>query len=53
MTSDDKDYMKDNPNRRCPNIKKANKKLGYSPNIDIEEGVRRYIEYLSIEMYNI
>lgn len=53
MVSDDKDYMKDNPNRRCPNIKKANKKLGYIPNINIEEGVRRYLEFLSKEMYNI
>jgi UDP-glucose 4-epimerase len=32
--------------RRCASIDKINKKLGFLPTIDIEEGTRRYIDYL-------
>ena len=35
------DYLVDNPNRRCPVIEKAREKLGYSPKVLVEEGVRR------------
>lgn len=47
--SDDKNYLTDNPNRRCPVIDKARKILGYNPQVSVEEGVNRYLEYLSIE----
>jgi nucleoside-diphosphate-sugar epimerase len=40
-TSDDKDYLTDNPNRRCPIIDKAKNELGYEPTIQLEEGLRR------------
>ena len=40
-TSPDKDYLIDNPNRRCPLITKARKDLGYDPGISLEEGLRR------------
>lgn len=40
-TSSDKDYLVDNPNRRCPVITKARKELGYNPSIAIDEGLKR------------
>ncbi len=39
--SEDKDYLLDNPNRRCPSINKARKKLDYAPGIELQEGLRR------------
>ncbi len=39
--SDDKEYLTDNPNRRCPKLDKARDHLGYSPTIDINEGLKR------------
>ncbi|MFN0171036.1 MAG: NAD-dependent epimerase/dehydratase family protein [Bryobacteraceae bacterium] len=39
--SDDKDYLVDNPSRRCPVITKARTELGYNPKITIDEGLRR------------
>ena len=39
--SEDKDYLVDNPNRRCPVVEKARKELGYNPSIPLEEGLRR------------
>jgi len=49
-TSDDPDYMTDNPNRRCPVIEKARATLGYNPQIKVEEGVRRFLTFLKHEM---
>ncbi len=40
-TSDDKNYLKDNPNRRCPDLGKARKLLGYAPKVMIKEGLGR------------
>lgn len=39
--SADKEYLTDNPNRRCPIIEKARSELGYSPTVDVKEGLRR------------
>jgi len=39
--SPDKDYLEDNPNRRCPIIAKARDELGYNPTITIEDGLLR------------
>ena len=44
--SEDKEYLTDNPNRRCPCINKAKKLLGYNPKIKIHEGVERYLTFL-------
>ena len=44
--SDDKDYLTDNPQRRCPNIEKAKKILGYNPTIFVEEGVARFLNFI-------
>jgi nucleoside-diphosphate-sugar epimerase len=40
-TSVDQDYLVDNPERRCPVIRKAREELGYQPSISLEEGLRR------------
>jgi len=40
------DYLRDNPSRRCPSIEKARRLLGYSPRIEVREGVERYLKYL-------
>jgi len=39
--SADENYLVDNPNRRCPVIKKAQDELGYDPKIGLEEGLNR------------
>lgn len=39
--SPDKDYLVDNPNRRCPVIDKARAHLDYDPGISLEEGLKR------------
>ena len=46
LDSNDTEYLVDNPNRRCPNIKKARKFLGFDPKIDPHEGVKRYLLFL-------
>lgn len=45
QTSDDPKYLTDNPNRRCPVIDKAKNLLGYSPAVQLDEGIRRTYEY--------
>lgn len=47
--SEDPEYMTDNPNRRCPAIKKAREILGYSPKVYVEDGVHRYLSFLKQE----
>lgn len=44
--SEDKDYLVNNPLRRCPNINKAQRILNYKPEITIIEGVKKYLEYI-------
>lgn len=46
--SDDKEYLTDNPNRRCPNISKAKEYLDFNPSIYVEEGIYRYLKFLKI-----
>lgn len=43
----EKDYLVDNPNRRCPVIDKAKAELRYNPGITIEEGLKRAIVWYS------
>jgi UDP-glucuronate decarboxylase len=45
--SDDPEYLTHNPQRRCPDLAKAKSLLGYSTTVDVETGVRRYLEYLA------
>lgn len=46
QTSDEKNYLTDNPNRRCPIITKAENLLSYNPTIFVEEGVERFLKYI-------
>jgi UDP-glucuronate decarboxylase len=43
--SKDPDYLTNNPNRRCPDISKARKKLNFNPIINIDEGIKRYLMF--------
>jgi UDP-glucuronate decarboxylase len=42
-TSIEKDYLTDNPQRRCPAIAKARSELGFNPEVALEEGLRRML----------
>ena len=47
--SKEKEYLTDNPNRRCPDISKARSILGYDPSVGIADGITRYLEFLMLE----
>lgn len=42
----DKDYLTDNPTRRCPDLSKAKRLLGYKPTIKVGEGICRFLQFL-------
>lgn len=44
--SDDADYLTHNPQRRCPDISKAKNILGYAPQVDVYEGVGRFLQFI-------
>lgn len=44
--SEDKEYLQNNPNRRCPVIEKARTLLGYCPKVEVEQGVRYFLKYI-------
>jgi len=46
----DSAYLENNPNRRCPDISKAKKTLGYNPKITPKEGVYSYLTFLKNEL---
>lgn len=48
--SPDKNYLNNNPSRRCPDISKARRLLHYAPQIDVTVGVSRYLEYIKENM---
>jgi nucleoside-diphosphate-sugar epimerase len=37
----ERDYLVDNPQRRCPVVTKARHEVGYAPEVPLEEGLRR------------
>jgi len=41
--SKDQNYLTDSPNRRCPQISKAKKDLGYNPQISLDEGLENLL----------
>ena len=43
--SEDKNYLKDNPQRRCPDITKMKVKLNYKPKVNLKEGLSRTIRW--------
>lgn len=44
--SEDRDYLTHNPNRRCPDISKARRLLGYAPTIEVRQGVGRFLRFI-------
>lgn len=44
-TSDDPDYLTDNPVRRCPVITKSREELGYTPEVELDDGLRRALQW--------
>lgn len=46
QVSEDKDYLTNNPQRRCPQISKAKELLLYNPEIRVEEGVERFLRFI-------
>lgn len=49
-TSEDPDYLTDNPNRRSPDLSKTKSALDWQPLVDLDEGLRRtYRFYLEGE----
>jgi len=38
-------YPEDEPNRRCPNISRIESTLGFTPNVELEEGIRRFFDW--------
>lgn len=47
--SDDPDYLTDNPTRRCPDIGKARSKLGYAPQVGLDDGLERTLAWFAEE----
>ena len=43
--TDEPEYLVDNPNRRCPDIRKAREHLDYRPCIDIADGLERALTW--------
>jgi UDP-glucuronate decarboxylase len=46
-TSKEKEYLTDNPNRRCPIIQKARNDFGYDPDVPLDEGLYRLLSWYS------
>lgn len=45
-----KDLPQDDPRRRCPDIGLAKQKLDWEPKVDLEEGLKKTIEYFKITL---
>ncbi|MBG90367.1 MAG: NAD-dependent dehydratase, partial [Actinobacteria bacterium] len=41
---------KDDPSRRCPDIKKAKKELAWSPKVSLEDGLDKSIQYFQTQL---
>jgi UDP-glucuronate decarboxylase len=44
--SNDRNYLTNNPQRRCPDISKARTVLSYNPLIPVEQGVERFLRFI-------
>ena len=43
-TSDEADYLVDNPSRRCPDLSKIRTSLGWQPGVSLHDGIVRSLE---------
>ena len=50
--SPEKNYLKDNPQRRLPNIERARTELDYRPKVDVRTGLERIIKWYE-DTYNL
>ena len=41
-------YPPDEPQRRCPDITKAARQLSFKPSVDLNEGLRRFMEWATV-----
>ncbi len=48
--SEDKEYLTDNPQRRCPDLSKIRKLTGYQPKVRLKEGLARMKEWYESEI---
>lgn len=47
--SSDKEYLTDNPKRRCPDLSKSKLMLNYNPIVGLDEGLVRVYDYYKLE----
>lgn len=45
----DKNYLTDNPERRCPDLRMAKKIIKYKIHTNIENGIKKYLQFLKYE----
>ena len=48
FVSHPKSYPNDEPQRRCPDLEKSKKHLGYKPKIKLKEGLSKYLNWAKI-----
>ncbi|RZD41092.1 MAG: NAD-dependent dehydratase [Thaumarchaeota archaeon] len=44
----DPNYVVDNPQRRCPNLEYVKKTLGFTPEISLQQGIKRIYEWYKV-----
>ena len=49
VPSSDRDYLSDNPRRRCPNLRKARRLLDYEPATSLEEGLQKTLRWYAAQ----
>jgi len=49
VKSKEKEYLTNNPARRCPDINLAKKTINFSPKIKLKEGIKKYLIFLKNE----
>ena len=47
QVSEDQDFLTDNPRRRCTYLSYSQKKLGFHPQLSTEEGIYRFLTFLT------
>ena len=47
----DKNYLKDSPIRRCPDLTQAKISIKYKPKINLEKGIKKYLLFLKNEKF--
>jgi dTDP-glucose 4,6-dehydratase/UDP-glucuronate decarboxylase len=50
MKSDDREYLTDNPQRRCPDLSKIRRLTGYQPKVRLKEGLARLKSWYDSEI---